>query len=193
MRLICSLGSPFSRKVRVVLAEKNLEAELVLVDDYESPALLQANPIGQVPALVVDDATALFDSGVICAWLDATYPEPRLIPDGVAQWPVRRLESAADSIMENIVKLRVEAMRAAERRSPAYVERVMRKTRRALDALDAEGEGGGFDLGELSLICALDYIDFRTPELDWRAGRPNLAARWERLKDRPSLAATRPQ
>ena len=193
MRLVCSLGSPFSRKVRIALAEKGLKAELVLVDDYEAPALLQANPIGQVPALVLDNGTNLFDSGVICAWLDAKHPKPRLIPEGDDQWPVRRLESAADSIMENIVKLRVEGMRAEERRSPPYLERLTRKTRRALDALDAEGGGTGFDLGEASLICALDYIDFRTPELDWRVGRPNLVARWERLKDRPSLVATYPQ
>jgi glutathione S-transferase len=193
MKLIYSPGSPFARKVRIVLAEKGVEAELVAVETYDSAVLNAANPIGQVPALVLDDGSSLFDSGVICAWLDTLPGGPRLIPDGEAQWPVRRLEAAADAVMENIVKLRIETMRAEEKRSPERLATLARKTRSALDALDAQGPDAAFDLGEIALAVALDYIDFRAPELDWRAGRPNLAARWERLRPRPSFEATKPQ
>ena len=193
MQLIYSAGSPFARKVRIALAEKGLQAESVTIEDYEAPVLMAANPIGQVPALVLDDGTALYDSSVICAWIDAHDSGPRLIPQGEAQWPVLRLQSAADAITGNIVRLRVEDMRPEALRWPSMVERVLRKTRHALDALEAQGDAGGFDLGEIALICALDYVDMRAPQLAWRSGRPNLLARWERLRERPSFVATRPQ
>ena len=104
-----------------------------------------------------------------------------------------RLQAAADAVTGNIVRLRVEDMRPEALRWPSLVERVMRKTRHALDALEAQGDAGGFDLGEIALICALDYVDLRAPELEWRSGHPNLLARWERVRERPSFVATRPQ
>ena len=192
MKLIYSPGSPFARKVRIALAEKGLEAESVTIDDYEAPVLMAANPIGQVPALVLDDGSALYDSGVICAWIDAHGSGAPLIPGGEAQWPVLRLQAAADAVTGNIVRLRVEEMRPEALRWPSLVQRVMRKTRHALDALESQGDPGGFDLGEIALICALDYVDLRAPQLEWRSGRPNLLTRWQRLRERPSFVTTRP-
>ena len=192
MKLICSLGSPFARKVRIVMAEKGVDAELRAVEAYDGPELMAANPIGQVPALVLDDGSSLFDSAVICAWLDSRPGGPRFIPDGDEQWSVRRNEAAADAVMENVIKLMMEGRRPEEKRSPERVSTLTAKTRHALDALNAQGVDQAFDLAEIALVVALEYIDFRAPELAWREGRPNLVVRQERLADRPSFVATRP-
>jgi glutathione S-transferase len=192
MKLIYSPGSPFARKVRIVLAEKDLPFESLVVDAYEVDTLLAANPIGQVPALVLDDGSGLADSGVICAWLDAHHPEPRLIPEGEAQWPVRRLEALADAMAENTVKLRMEQMRPEAKRSAEMMERHVRKTRRGLDALETQAFGDALCMAQIALVCALDYMDFRCPEIAWREGRPALTALHARLSKRPSLMETRP-
>lgn len=195
MRLIYNPFSPFARKVRVAMAEKGLAdaTEVVVVNPWEEPAGLTAlNPISQVPALELDDGRSLFDSAVICGWVDAHGSGPKLIPDGEGQWRVRRLEAAADAVMENVVKLRQESLRPEAQRSPEHIARWRRTVQRALDALEAEGAGDGLDLGEIALVVALDYIDVRQPDLNWREGRPNLEARWRKLESRPSLSATRP-
>jgi glutathione S-transferase len=195
LKLIYSPLSPFARKVRVVIAEKKLEqaVEGLVVNPWdEPPALTEKNAISQVPTLVLDDGSALADSPVICAWLDAHAPAPRLIPEGQGQWPVRRTEAAADAVMETVVKLRQEALRPEAQRSPEHCARWSRSVLRALDAFEAEGPEGGFDLGEIALAIALEYVDFRAPDLNWRAGRPNLLARWRRLESRPSFRATAP-
>jgi glutathione S-transferase len=190
MKLIYSPTSPFARKARVVLAEKAVPFEAVVVDSYDGPALLAANPIGQVPALVLDDGTSLADSSVICAWLDSHYPTPRLIPEGDAQWPVRRLEALSDAIGENTVKLRMEHMRPEALRSSEIMERHVRKTRGGLDALAAQAFGPELCMGQVALVCALDYIDLRCPEIAWRDGRPSLLALHARLSERPSFTST---
>ncbi len=195
MQLIYSPLSPFARKVRVVLAEKGMEdrVEMVAANPWEDPeSLTRANPISQVPTLILDDGSALHDSPIICAWLDAHGDGQRLIPDGEAQWAVRRLEAVCDAIMETGVKLRQEEMRPEGERSSTHPVRWARTIRRAFDDLEAEGPGGDLNLGEIALVCALEYIDFRAPYLNWREGRPNLVARHGALASRPSLRATAP-
>lgn len=195
MRLFHAPLSPFARKVRVVLAEKGLAhgVEEVVVNPWEAPAALTAvNPISQVPALELDDGRSLFGSAVICAWLDAHGPGPRLIPEGEEQWRVRRLEAAADAIMETAVKLRQEALRPEPQRSAEHVARWRRTIPRTLDALESEPAGAALDLGEIALAAALEYVDFRLADLNWRDGRPRLEARWRAVESRPSFVATRP-
>jgi glutathione S-transferase len=195
LKLIYSPFSPFARKVRVVLAEKGLEEQvegLVVDPMLDPPALTDHNPISQVPALILADGTALFDSPVICGYLDSLSEAPRLLPSGDDHWRVRRAEASADGIMELAVKLRQEALRPESHRSPDYIARWRRCAVRALDALERTEGSGGLDLGEIALVVALDYVDFRQPDLDWRAGRPNLLARWRRLEARPSFRATAP-
>lgn len=195
MKLIYSPLSPFARKVRVVLAEKGMDRDVegLVANPWDEPeALTRVNPISQVPALVLPDGSALYDSAVICAWLDARGGDPRLIPEGPEHWLVRRAEAEADAIMENAVKLRLEALRPEAQRSPEQARRWARTIVRSLDALDRAGPEGGLDLGEIALVVALDYIDFRQPELNWRDRRENLQARWRRLASRPSFRATTP-
>ena len=195
MKLIYNPASPFSRKVLVVLAEKGLDTRVegVVVNPWEEPAaLIAANPISQVPTLVLEDGTSLYDSAVIAAYLETLAASPRLLPDGPALWPVRLTEAAADAICENVVKLRQEGLRPEAQRSPAHIERWRRTVTRSLDVLEAEGPDGGLDLGEIALAVALEYIDLRQPDLNWRDRRPNLQARWRRLEARPSFRSTRP-
>jgi glutathione S-transferase len=195
LKLYYSPLSPFARKVRIVLAEKGLETEVegVVVNPWdEPPELTGANPISQVPALALDDGRVLFDSSVVAHYLDSLNEKPRLIPAGEAQWGVRKTEAAANAICENVVKLRQESLRPEAERSASHTARWRRTVTRALDALEAEGPDAGFDLGEIMVVIALDYIDFREPGLDWRNGRPNLLARWKRLASRPSFRATAP-
>ena len=195
MKLIYNPASPFSRKVLIVLAEKGLDdrVEGVVVNPWDEPDQLTAvNPISQIPTLVLDDGSSLFDSAVIAAYLETLSPAPRLIPDGAAQWRVRRTEAAADAICENVVKLRQEGVRPESQRSPTHVERWRRTVTRSLDVLEAEGPDGGLDLGEIMLAVAMEYIDLRQADLKWREGRPNLQARWRRLEARPSFRSTRP-
>jgi glutathione S-transferase len=192
MKLYYAGASPFARKVRVVLAEKGCDCEMVAANPWDEPEALTAiNPVSQVPALVRDDGSALYDSTVIVHWLDEQ-AGPRLIPEGEEGWRVRRLEATCNAVCDDVVKLRQEEMRPEEQRSDYHAGRWRRAVTRALDALEADGAGGGVDLGELMLVVTLEYIDLRAPYLNWRDGRPNLVARWARIKDRPSLAATRP-
>jgi glutathione S-transferase len=195
LKLIYNPFSPFARKVLVVLAEKGLDSQVegMVVNPWEDPAALTSvNPISQVPALVLDDGTRLYDSSVIAAYLDGLAAAPRLLPTGPDAWKVRRIEAAADAICENVVKLRQEGMRPEGQRSPAHTERWRRNVIRSLDAFETEGPDGGLDLGEIMLAVAVEYIDIRQPDLNWREGRPNLQARWRRLEARPSFRSTRP-
>jgi glutathione S-transferase len=195
LKLIYNPLSPFARKVLVVVAEKGLDAQVegLVVNPWEEPPALTAiNPISQVPALVLDDGTALFDSSVIAAYLDELVPTPRLLPAGPDHWRVRRAEAAADAICDNVVKLRQEGVRPESQRSSSQTERWRRTVTRALDAIETQGPAGGLDLGEIALAIALEYVDFRQPDLNWRERRPNLVARWRRLEARPSFRSTRP-
>ena len=194
VQLLMSGASPFARKCMVAIRERGLEgiAE-TSVTSMDSPELLtRANPIAQVPALIFDDGSSLWDSPLICAYLDTVGSAPPLSPPG--DFAVRRRETAADGIMELAVKLRQEALRPESERSLSWQERWRVNIRRALDFGEQdEGLGGdGLDLGVIAWGCALSYLDFRHGDLNWREGRPRLQALNDRLAARPSFIATRP-
>lgn len=196
--LFFTTASPYARKARVVLAEKGL-AEAVQMQacmPFERPAdLVAANPLSKVPTLVLEDGTVLFDSPVICEYLDAL-ASPRLIPEsGPARWQALRRQAQADGLLDAGVLIRLEGLRPDAERSPGWVEQQWQTATRTLDAFEAEAAdfGAAFGIGEITLACALAWLDFRMPERDWRDGRPALTA-WERaVAARPSMAATRPQ
>ena len=196
MRLYMTAPSPFARKCRVVVREKGLvdRVEEVAADPYANDqALVAANPIAQAPALVADDGTAFTDSPLICAWLDSIGSGPRLIPEGEAQWRVRRLEVLADAALEMGVKMVLENRRPEHERSPTWLGRWRDGMARALDALEAwDPPAEPLDLGVISTGCAVTWIGFRHPDFDWKQGRPKLAALSERLEQRPSFRETYP-
>ena len=197
MRLFISPASPFVRKCRIVIREKGLtgRVEEVVADPYaDDPDLLKANPIAQIPALIDDQGRAWADSPLICQWLDFQGSGPRLVPDGEARWDVLRRESAADGVLELGVKWLLELRRPETERSAHWMNRWREGILRGLDAIEARSPAPEpFDLGVISLGCALTWLDFRHPGFDWKTGRPKLVALQAALETRPSFVETTPR
>ena len=199
MKLVYSRTSPYVRKVRVLLAEKNLDCDLV-EDNVWSPdtAIARYNPLGKVPSLVLDDGRCLYDSAVITEYLDGL-SEPALIPHtGVERAHARRLEALADGICDAAVTIVLERRRDASRQDASWMERHRTKVERGLAAI--VGELGAADwlggarptLADIAAGCALFYVEFRLPEYGCRAQHPHFARWAARLEERASFAATRP-
>jgi glutathione S-transferase len=201
MKLYWSNASPYARKVRMVIAEKALGrlAEEISVEVYaDPPELLAVTPLGKIPALVMDDGLGLFDSPVICAFLDA-HPEgqgPRLQPQsGPERWMVMRAEALGDGITDLAFGLRQESLKPDGEKSPTSAARARGQLLRSLDAIwpTLRTLPQGTTLGHLALAVALGYLDFRHADVAWRSGRPELAAWYEQMCARPSVSATAPK
>ena len=203
MKLIGSLTSPYVRKVRVVMAEKKLDYRFE-VEDVWAPAsaITDANPLGKVPCLVMEGGEAVFDSRVIVEYLDMLSPVGKLIPAlGRERIEVRTWEALADGLVDAAILARLERTwdgRTGEQRSEAWVERQMAKVHAALAAM-ARGlgerpwcNGGHFSLADIAVGCALGWLEFRYPEIDWRTSHPNLGRLLEKLAQRTSFADTVP-
>ena len=204
MRLHTNPASPFGRKVKVLAHEAGLFDRLELVDQAVTPvstndAVQAANPLGKIPCLVTDEGLALYDSRVICEYLDGLgRGGSRLFPDsGPARWRALTLQALGDGIMDAAVGTRYETfLRPEACRWPDWVRGQKAKVARGLDRLEAEADGFGEEaahVGLLAAACALGYLDFRFADDAWREGRPRLAAWFERFDDRPSMRATRPR
>ena len=195
MKLFFSPASPFARKCRIVVREKNLAGvEEIIADPIGGDAALAAvNPLMQVPALIDDAGVAWTDSPLICARLDALSGQPRLLPDGEARWDVLRREVIADGIMELGVKWRLESLRPENERSQTWIARWRDGVVRGLDAAEAQcADASDFDLAQIATACAVTWLDFRHPTLPWRETRPKLAALQAALEARASFVATKP-
>jgi glutathione S-transferase len=201
MKLFWSPASPYARKVRAVAHEKALAGRIdeVAVDAFADPAeLLAANPLGKVPALIGEDGEPLFDSAVICAYLD-THPQasgtPLCPPAGPDRWAVLRTEALADGAMDLGLGLTLERRKPEAERSPTSAARWRGQLARSIDAMAAEIERlpPGITLAHLAVACALGYLDFRHPDVSWRDGRAGLSAWYEDMARRPSLLATAPK
>lgn len=195
MILYASPLSPFARKVSIAAAE--LGVPLTAVDAMpldNPPDLLAANPLGKVPALLTGDGMALFDSAVIVQAINEIGGGGLLPASGPARWAALRDEALADGICEAGVALNGEKRRPPEQQSPLWMDRYRNAILRALDVAEAAvpATGSPLPLPAIALICALDYIDFRHPELIWRTGRPALTGWWDSLKDHPVVKATKP-
>jgi glutathione S-transferase len=199
MKLFHSPFSPFVRKVMVFAMETGLDAriERVTVNPWEPHAGLgEANPLGKVPALITDDGLNLYDSAVICEYLDGLHNGPDLIPHaGPERLKALRLEALADGIAEAAVLRRMESGRPAVLQSEDWVALQVRTVERALDALEQEVESWGqlFGIGQISVACTLGYLDFRFSHEPWRTSRPGLAAWHARIAQRPAMVATEPK
>ena len=198
MQLFYSTTSPYVRKVRVTAIEKGLGGgmDLRLCDAHGiDPTLRAANPLSRIPTLVLDDGSALYDSPVICAWLDNQCPWPRLVPEsGPDHWAVRRTEAMADGMLDDAVMVVMERRRPDSQRSAELqtvrLETLMRacaRLDRDLAALPAD-----LNLGHIAAGCALGYLDFRLPEIDWRTPHPRLVNWYAAFAERPSMVGTAP-
>ena len=199
MLLRHSHTSPFVRKVTVLLHETGLAARVRLetVDGWTEPEALTAdNPLSMVPTLVLDDGSSLYDSTVICDYLDQLHGGFRMIPpQGEARWQVLRDQALADGMLECAVLIFVELFkRPEEKRWDWWLELKRRAILRALDRLEGQAERlvGRVDLGSISIAVALGYLDLRGAVGEWREGRPRLAGWYAAFAARPSMTATAP-
>lgn len=201
MRLFHSPLSPFVRKVSVVAAElgiaDRITRETLSLTPVDTPdALAAANPLGKIPTLELDDGTVLFDSTVICEYLDAEFGGGRLTPSsGPARWHVRRLEALGNGMLEAGVLVRYEtAVRPETLRWPEWIAAQHARIARSLDMLEAEAAtlGDEPNMGTIAVGCALGYLDFRFPDADWRDGRPALTSWFEGWSQRASMRDSTP-
>lgn len=197
MKLLYQTHSPYARKVLVAAHETGLADRLEVTHHETSPTLRNEdvyalNPLGKVPVLVLDDGTALFDSGVICEYLDGLHQRDRLIPDQPAErYRVLRMQALAQGIADAGIAARWDMERRPEAlRWPALRDAYLQKIAAACDYAERELDAvGAFDLGAIALATALSWIEFRRV-LDFRAGHPRLADWYERAAERPSMRAT---
>ena len=200
MKLIASLVSPYARKVRIALAEKKIEYELVEASPWTTDTNVPSyNPLGKVPVLVLDDGTNLFDSRVIVEYLDTVSPVSRLIPEPNRQRiVVKRWEALSDGILDAAVAIVLENRRPAKQQNKDSLERQRLKVDRGVTEFANElGDkawcnGEAYSLADIAAGCALGYLDFRHPAIDWRTQYPNLVKLAEKLAKRPSFADTIP-
>ena len=203
MKIIGSLTSPFVRKVRVVMAEKKLDYQFVLDDVWASTSVItESNPLGKVPCLVMEAGEAIYDSRVIVEYLDTLSPVGKLIPSqGRERVEVKTWEALADGMSDAGILARMESVwveRLVGQRSQAWIDRQMGKVDASLKAM-ARGlaekpycSGIHLSLSDISVGCALGWLDFRYPELTWRIRHPNLAKLQDKLMQRQSFMDTKP-
>lgn len=199
MKLLGTHTSPYVRKVRLVLLEKNIP-HTYLVDAPREPGsqVVRVNPLGRIPALILDDDTCVFDSPVIAEYADTLNDKPILIPrtDALARMRVKRWEALADGIMDSAVVVRNETLRPQDFQDAGAIARHNEAVTRALayaaEQLGARQwcEGATITLADLALTSALVYLDLRQAERDWRVSHSNLAAWFARMNERPSVQTT---
>ena len=191
-------SSPFARKVRMAAIETG-QGDLIewrMLTREERPKVVPPfNPLGKVPVVVLDSGEALYDSPVICAYVDSLHGGRKLIPEeGSARWRALRLEALGDGLTEAVVGVALEQAKPDSARSPAMLERHGGKVAAALSALEAEAAGfrDPPTIGELAVACGLGYMEYRSVSSGWRDAYPRLAAWYAKLADRPSFAETLP-
>jgi len=202
MKLLASPASPYTRKVRIVLIEKKIECEMEQVDvtPVDNPVNAH-NPLGKIPALVLDDGTAIYDSRVIVEFLDGKSPISRLIPEDLRdRIAVRRWEALADGVLDAGLLVRYESLRDKKEQSRAWSTKQLARMRRGMDQMAAElserqwCHAERYSLADIAVGCCLGWLGFRKPgEVDWHKEYPALARHYEKLMARPAFADTVPQ
>ena len=201
MKLYANKASPFARKVRVLVRETGLagrveETETVVSPIAANETLARDNPLVKIPALVTDSGETLFDSRVICEYLDTLHTGRKFFPaSGPQRFTALRRQSLTDGILDAAVLCRYEtAVRPEALRWKDWIEGQKRKIFGGLAVLEAETAtwGDEFAIGQVGAACVLGYLDFRFADWDWRGGHPQLKGWFERVSARPSISATRP-
>jgi glutathione S-transferase len=199
MKLVGSKPSPYTRKVRVIAAEKGLKYEFIEESAWTAETTVpRYNPLNKVPALVMDDGESIYDSAVIAEYLDGI-SGGGLVPAGpVERARAHRDEALGDGIADAGITARLERQRDASRQDAAWIERQMNKVSAGIAGIAASlGSkqylgGAQPHVGDIGCACALFWLEFRMPELRWRETHPTLKAWAERMESRPSFRDTRP-
>ena len=199
MKLHWSPRSPFVRKVMIVVHERGLVDRIVCVRTVAAMTkphaeLMQDNPLSKIPTLVLDDGSVLYDSPVICEYLDALGDAPKLFPEEpAARFEALRRQALGDGFLDMLVTLRNERERAHP--SKVHMASTAVRTAAVLQSLEREAEALGatpFGIGHIAIGCALSYLDFRFADEDWRKGHPHIARWHAAFAARPSVQATEP-
>ena len=198
MKLHYSPASPYVRKVMVCAIARGIAGllEKVSTNPHQSPAdLLADNPLSKVPALVTNDGIAIYDSPVICEYLDSVGDGPKMFPPaGPARWKALRQEALGDGILDATQPRRREIALPQDEGRQTYIALQQGKVKAALAVLEAEADGLGMltTIGEITIACALGYMDFRYPNEPWRPGHPKLEAWYAKVSAMPAMARTVP-
>jgi glutathione S-transferase len=201
MKLLGGPLSPFVRKVGVCLIEKQLEGACKLQYSQTAMvkpnlALMRDNPLSKIPTLITDDGTALFDSDVICEYLDVQFPAPQLIPPaGAARWRALRWSALGSGTLDALVFWRFERNRPIEQQSVATLEAYSTKLQATLALIEVEMPALAatpFGIGHIALGCVFGYLDLRFADFPWRATHPDAATWYSQLLQRPSFGRTTP-
>jgi glutathione S-transferase len=201
MKIYHSPLSPYVRKCMVVALELGLAGRIEIMPGAANPItrdknIVAKNPLGKVPTLVTDDGASLYDSRVICEYLNELGQGKFIPPSGAARWQVLTEQALGDGILDAALLARYEnAMRPEALRWTEWTNGQLEKVHSGLVQIEAQAAnwGDAFDLGKITLGCALGYLDFRFPTLDWRAQYPQAATWFAKLNGRASMQATIPK
>lgn len=195
MKLYSNTASPFGRKCKIVAHELGLKLEIIRTLPVQDPEFRRVNPLGKIPALVLEDGSVLFDSPVICEYLNdrgggKIFPADTLFKSATNRWKSLGLQALGDGIADAAVAY---VMLGREATPPeATRARHMAAIEAGLDAAERAKLQDPFTIGEIAIACAIGYVAFRLPDLDWKATRPRLAAWYDAFAQRPSMQATVP-
>ena len=196
MKLAYSPNSPYVRKCVVLAIQRGIDKQMKLwTVGTTDPALLKVNPLSKVPTLVLDDGTALYDSPVICEYLDSIGDGPKMFPaTGPARWKALRQEALGDGILDATQPRRREIALPQDEGRQTYIALQQGKVKAALAVLEAEADSLGMltTIGEITIACALGYMDFRYPNGPWRPGHPKLEAWYAKVSVMPAMTRTVP-
>lgn len=195
MKLYTNAASPFARKCRVIAHELGIKLEEIRTLPFNDPDFRRVNPLGKIPALLLDDGSVLIDSPVICEYLNHKgggkfFPGMNIFKDSSGRWKALGLQALGDGLADAAVAYVVEG-----RQSPpneAQRTRHMAAVTATLDALERSKFAEHPTIGEIAVACALGYLDFRIPDLDWKSSRPKLSAWYARMCEYPAMKATEP-
>jgi len=199
MKLYFANTSPYARKVRIAIIEKGLDdhVDLILRNPFEDhDDLKSANPLGKVPALVTTDGQALFDSSVICAYVDALKDQISLIPNGSPQrWSILRNAALADGILDATFAIVMERRRPEVQQSSMWLERWAAVISRSVDVVESSLEEftGDISMAQIGLGVALGYLDFRLPDIWWRNSHQDTSSWFTNFNARLSMQQTSPE
>ncbi len=203
MKLYYSPASPFVRKVMVCAALRGLNKKIEHLPSAAGPVkrdrtIVARNPSGKVPTMLLDDGTPIYDSRVICEFLDSIGRAPKLFPaKGAARWSALTLASLADEALDAAILCRYEAVvRPKSKQWPDWAKGQMEKITGTVDELEKtwlKHLRGSLDIGTITAGCLLGYLDFRFGDYDWRKTHPKLAAWYKKFAKTPAMAATAPK
>jgi glutathione S-transferase len=201
MKLHWSSRSPYVRKVMICAYELGLAQSIERIHSVVSlsqpnTGVMRDNPLGKIPTLILDDGRILYDSVVICEYLDSLHGGTPLFPaSGPPRWVALRWHALGNGLLDALILWRNERDREPQRRSQEYLDAFEAKTRAALKMMESEAaslDATPFAIGHIAIVCALGYLDFRFADIDWRSAQPRLAAWFGKVSQRPSVQKSAP-